>query len=203
MGYEYDIFISYRRQDETKGWIENHFIPLLEIHIFNELGEHPSFFLDTQLEAGVNWPIELGNKLSKSKTIIPLWTRTYLNSQWCSCEIGHMLERESQCGYRTIEKPNGLVFPTIIHDGETMPVQLSTIQKVEIQDCFNVRMAKDSPKAEKLEDRLKPLAISISKAIANVPEWKPDWNIEAVNDFVQQYHLATRAVQETLPKHLE
>ena len=138
MDYEYDIFISYRRDDLTKAWIEKIFIPPLRSHVFYELGFHPRFFIDEQLEVGTTWPLSLGHALGTSKTIIPLWSKTFLNSVWCTCEISHMLEREAKTGFRTPQNPDGLVFPTIIHDGETLPINLSSIQKVEIQDCFNV-----------------------------------------------------------------
>jgi hypothetical protein len=200
MAYKYDIFISYRRDNLTRRWIETHFVPLLEHHINLELGRKPIIYIDTLLENGTTWPIALGSALGASRTIIPLWTKTFLNSEWCSCEIGHMLERENKNGYRTIEKPGGLVFPTVIHDGETMPISLTTIQKIEIQECYNVRMSVDSPKAEILDDRLRPLGRDITDAISNAPAWKQDWQIDAVNSFVQQFHIKEESIQSQPPK---
>ncbi len=200
MSYIYDVFISYRRDDLTRYWIETHFVPLIALHIKNELGRDPEIYIDSKLESGTHWPISLGKALGASRIIIPLWSKTFLNSMWCSCEIGHMVERESKTGFRTFEKPGGLIFPTIIHDGETLPVQLSTIQKFEIQECYNVRMSIDSPKAEILDDKLKPLGKEISEAIMNAPEWQEDWQIQAVNSFVQQYHISTGSQQNSAPK---
>src|SRR5206468_1272389 len=113
----HDVFISYRRDDLTRAWIEKHFIPLLSTHVFLELGRHPDFYIDVQLESGTTWPLSLGTALGTSRIIIPLWSKTYLNSIWCSSEISHMLEREIKTGSRTVQKPGGLVFPTVIHDG--------------------------------------------------------------------------------------
>lgn len=200
MAYIYDIFISYRRDTLTRKWIDDHFVPLLKHHINLELGRVPEIYIDTQIENGTTWPIALGSALGASRVIIPLWTKTFLNSEWCSCEIGHMLEREKKTGYRTIDKPGGLIFPTVIHDGETMPINLTTIQKIEIQDCYNVRMSVDSPKAEILDDRLKPLGKDIANAINNSPEWLNDWKIEAVNSFVQQFHIKEISTQSQPPK---
>lgn len=200
MDYKHDVFISYRRDPLTYKWIENQFLPLLGHHIKLELDRDPKIYTDHNLEEGTTWPIALGSALGASRTIIVLWTKTFLKSVWCSCEIGHMLERESKMGYRTIDKPGGLIFPTIIHDGETMPVNLNTIQKIEIQDCFNVRMSTDSPKAEILADKLKSLGKYIAEAIENAPPWKADWGIDAINSFVQQYHTSTETQQSNLPK---
>lgn len=200
MGYKYDIFISYRRDDLTLQWIEKHFVPILKLHIKNEIDIDPIIYIDDQLEIGTTWPVALGKALGASKTIIPLWTKTFLNSLWCTCEIGHMIERETKTGLRTYEKPNGIIFPTIIHDGETLPVNLSTIQKIEIQDCYNVRMSIDSPKAEILVDKLKPLGKDIAQAIEQVPSWQEDWQINAVNSFVKQYLKSQELAQTEIPK---
>lgn len=200
MNYQYDIFISYRRDDLTKAWIEKLFMPILSSHVFLELGRHPEFYIDTQLEGGGTWPLDLGNALGTSRVIVALWSKTYLNSMWCTCEISHMLERENKTGYRTINKPDGLVFPTIIHDGETMPINLTSIQKIEIQDCFNVKMSPDSPKAEVLSDKLKPLGKAIANAILNAPECEPDWKIDSANAFYQQFYIDAKAQQMSTPK---
>lgn len=202
MNYAYDIFISYRRDDLTKAWIEKHFVPLLDSHVFYELGRHPVFYIDLQLESGTTWPIALGNALGTCKTIIPLWSKTYLNSVWCACEISHMLEREIKTGFRTLQQPEGLVFPTIIHDGETMPINLSSIQKVEIQDCFNVKMSPDSPKAELLSDKLKPLGKAIASVLDKAPDCQADWKIDTANTFFKQFYINTQAQQTQTPKFI-
>src|SRR5262245_14328076 len=99
MGYQYDVFISYRRDLLTRKWIDVHFVPLLQHHIALELGQAPFIFIDDQLETGTTWPISLAKAIGSSRTIIPLWTKTYLNSAWCTREIAQMLDRESKAGY--------------------------------------------------------------------------------------------------------
>lgn len=200
MDYRYDIFISYRRDDQTKIWIDRHFIPLIQHHVFNELGRAPVIYIDSQLEAGSTWPLELGNALGTSRTIIPLWSKTYLNSVWCTCEISHMLERETKAGLRTTEKPYGLIFPVIIHDGETMPINLSSIQKAEIQECFNVKMSADSPRAEILSDKLSTLGRVIAESICHAPVCQADWGIESANAFYRQFYKDVAAQQVQTPK---
>lgn len=201
MAYQHDIFISYRRDPLTRKWIQDQFIPLVEHIVSLELGKAPSIFVDDQLEVGVTWPIALGKTLGNSRLIIPLWTRTFLESKWCSCEIGHMLEREEKCGLRTIANPGGLIFPFVIHDGETIPVALESIQqKTGIQDCFNVRMSVDSPKAELLADRIKAVGKPIADAIRTAPPWRSDWQIDAVNGFVKEFYNAVGSTQTHVPR---
>lgn len=197
--YKHDIFISYRRLGETRTWIENYFVPLLKNHLSQELGRSPKIFTDSQIETGDSWPIVLGETISTSKVIILLWSKKYLESLWCSCEIGHMLEREKKNGYRTIERPNGLIFPTVIHDGETMPVQISTIQKVEMQEFFKLTLNKDGQKYTDFEDKVKSLAEKIAGAIDDAPKWQNDWQIEAVNGFVKQFHKE-ESIQDQPPR---
>lgn len=201
MAYQYDIFISYKRHEMTLDWIKNLFIPSLEHHIYDELGRSPKIYIDEQLEIGTTWPISLGSALGASRTIIPLWTQAFCKSKWCSCELGHMLEREKKNGFRSISKPSGLVFPTIIHDGDKLPIAIATIQNIEIKDCYNVRMTKDSLKAEILDDLLRPLGKAIADAINNAPVWKQDWQIEAENSFMQQLYIKDdETSQAQLPK---
>ncbi len=199
MGYEYDIFISYRRTDFTRKWIEEYFVPKLKLFVFLEIDIEPTVFIDDQIEFGDTWPATLGNALGKSKVIIPLWSKNYLKSIWCTCEISHMLQRESKAGYRTAQKPNGLVFPTIIHDGETMPAPLLIIQKIEIQKYFKP-IAKDSIAAEEFHEKLEPLGKIVANAIEQAPAWQEEWQTEAVGDFFDLFYNANKIQQSTPPK---
>lgn len=200
MDYKYDIFISYRRLGDTRNWIETYFVPLLINHLSQELGRNPEIFVDSQIEVGDSWPNILGEAIASSKVIIPLWTKKYLESLWCSCEIGHMLEREKKFGYRSSINPTGLIFTTVINDGETMPVQISTIQKIEMQEFFKLTLNKDGQKHSEFEDKVKLLVEKIAKSIDCVPAWQEDWKIEAINNFVSQLHLRVESIQLQIPK---
>ena len=201
MAYQHDIFISYRRLGETRTWIESIYLPLFVNHLSQELGRNPDIFLDSMIDDGDSWPNALGNALSSSKVIIILWTKKYLESKWCSCEIGHMLEREMKCGYRTGINQTGLIFPTIIHDGETMPINLSTIQaKIEMQQYFKLTLNKDGQRYTEFEDKIKSQVETIASAIDHAPVWQQDWQIEAVNSFVQQLYIKEATTQNQPPK---
>ena len=50
------------------------------------------------------------------------------------------------------------------------------LQSVALQDCYGVRMARNSERAERLEQHIKTqLAPSIAAAIAAAPRWRPRW----------------------------
>ena len=174
MSYEYDIFLSYQRNPETLRWITQHLVPLLNLRLKLELGRDLSVFIDENIESGTDWPLELATALSNSRILIPLWTRTYFNSPWCTEEFSHMIAREKETSRRNTENRYVLVIPVIIHDCETLSKDISHIQHFEIRRCFNVRMSRESPRAEELDEIIGIQASAIANAIYQAPQWRPE-----------------------------
>ena len=199
MAYKNDIFISYRRNSETLEWINNHLVPLLSLRLGFELGRPPQIYIDTQLETGVSWPNQLGKELACSRILFVLWSGNYLNSKWCTEEMSLMLERERKTKRRSEQNPRGLVVPAFIHDGDKFPYSASDIQYFEIQKCFNVRMAKDSVRAEELDSILTSEAPAIAKAIQQAPPWRKEWVQIATQNLYKQLFKGDVA-QKTLPR---
>jgi hypothetical protein len=199
MAYKNDIFISYRRDHETLEWINNHLVPLLSLRLGFELGRAPKIFIDTQLETGVSWKNQLGSELARSRILFVLWSGNYLNSEWCTLEMSLMLQRERKTKRRTAQNPRGLVIPAFIHDGEKFPYQASDIQYFEIQKSFNVRMAKDSLRAEELDAILTTQAPAIAKAIDKAPVWRKEWIQLTANDLYKQLFKG-KISQKSLPR---
>jgi hypothetical protein len=200
MSYRYDIFISYRRDEETKRWIDDHFVPLLKHRVRSELKRPLDIYIDDKLEAGVFWPSQLGEEISLSRILIPLWSGDYLNSVWCTCEITHMLEREINTDRNGKQNTTRLIFPVIVHDGENLPLEISGIQYIDVKKFFNSRMNIYNESAEKLSYELGNAAQGIANLIINAPPIQSDWKIEAVNKFYNQYYEQARAEQVNLSK---
>jgi hypothetical protein len=200
MAYQYDIFISYRRHPETYAWITEHFVPLLELRVGFELQRKPVTFLDDQIETGKSWPASLGTAIGASRILIPLWTGNYLASVWCAEELSHMLGREEEEKLRTLERPHGVILPAFIHDGERFPPALTHITRFEIQRTFNVRMARNSARAEELDDALTAQAPSIAACILNAPAWRKTWPARAAATFFKRFHQNTEPIQKTVPR---
>ena len=199
MAYKNDIFVSYRRNSETLEWINIHLIPLLSLRLEFELCRKPIIFVDDQIETAVSWPIQLGTELARSRILLVLWSGNYLNSKWCTEEMSLMLERERETKRRTINNPRGLVVPAFIHDGEKFPFKRSDIQYFEIQKCFNLRMAKDSVRAEELDAILTTEAPAIAKAIQNAPAWRTAWTRCSAKKMCDLLYKR-QAPQKTLPR---
>jgi len=200
MSYQYDLFVSYRRNPETRTWIEEHFVPLLELRVGLELDRSVSIFIDDNIETGRSWPLELGNALGRSRALIVLWSGNYLASRWCATELSQMLARERETGARTAGRPHGLVIPAFIHDGDKFPADLGHIQRFEIQKSFNVRMARNSPRAEELDAVLSLHAPAIASAIEHAPEWKASWPTDAGVEFFDQFYQDNEPTQNVVPR---
>ncbi len=111
-----------------------------------------------------------------------------------------MLGREREAKLRTVGRPHGVIIPAFIHDGEKFPPDLGYIQHFEVQKCFNVRMSRNSPRAEELDATLTAQAPAIAACIDNAPSWRKAWPNEAAADFFKQFHQRVEAVQTTVPR---
>jgi hypothetical protein len=153
------------------------------LRVRQELGHKPEVYYDVQLESGVSWPPQLGHELGRSRILLALWAGDYFASEWCREEMAQMLAREEACGLRTNQNPRGLVVPAVIHDGEKFPKYLAEIHRFEIQECFSVRMPRDSPTAERLDRALRSEAPALAHAIDAAPAWRNEWATESAKRF--------------------
>jgi hypothetical protein len=198
--YLFDFFISYKRDAETRSWIEKHFRPLLNLRVRQEIGRDPRIFIDDQLETGSSWPVQLGENLGRSRILIALWSKDYFSSSWCILEMSHMLAREKQSNMRGVANSRGLVIPVVIHDGEEFPNSLCDIQRIDIQSCFNVRMAVDSRRAEDLDAILAKEARAFARALECAPRWQEHWTTAAAREFYNQHFQSAPVEQRRLPR---
>lgn len=197
--YDYDVFISYRRGGGARRWVERHFAPTLADCLEFELDHEPRVFFDQKLEVGTTWPADLGHQLAKSRMLISLWSKNYLQSDWCALELSHMLARETDLGFRTADNPKGLIAICVIHDGERLPGDLGAIQSFGIREFFNTRMREDSQMATDLETALRAHAPTLAGIIELAPPFRPDWPARAAKDFYHAYKDRTMPSQDAPP----
>lgn len=150
------------------------------------MGVSPTIFIDDQLETGTSWPVSLGTALGASRIIIPLWSGNYLSSKWCVAELSHMIARERETGLRSLNKPRSVIVPIVIHDGEEekIPQEIRDIQRLSIKDYFNVRMPRNSNRAEQLDDALNDHAEEIAACIDSAPPWRKSWGIDGARELM-------------------
>src|ERR1700751_3134899 len=82
--YEYEIFISYPRRIQVRGFVIGGFGPVLEEKLALRLPQPHKVFIDQKnLETGVRGPDALADIHAKSKVLIPVLIPAYFNSDWC------------------------------------------------------------------------------------------------------------------------
>ena len=199
MSYDYDVFLSYRRLGEWPQWVDRHFLPLFRHWLGEELGRKPEIFVDREgTQSGDYWPLRLAQAHSTSRVLVGLWSRTYFESTWCQAELARMLAHHQACGIPKPGLPQGLIHAAILHDGDTFPDTVATIQAVDLSRCANVRLAHGSPKAEQLEDLIRGWVPGIAHAIGNAPEYDSSWLDESAEAFLGL--LTPKSIVPNLPR---
>jgi hypothetical protein len=198
MPYQFHIFLSYRRHREWPEWVRDKFLPIFQHWLGEELGEDDRTFFDQEIETGTAWPHRLAQALAESRILVPLWSRQYFSSPWCRAELTHMLAREKACGFGTAKRPEGLIVPAIIHDGEDIPSYARQIQAVKLSHLANIRIAKNSSTEEELSAQIRNWMPEIVQAIRRAPIHDPGWRELATADFLTLF-TAIEPKQEKPP----
>lgn len=183
--YEYDVFLSYRRHGEWPIWIKEHFRPIFETYLSEELGREARIFFDTSIESGSSWPEHLALAHARSAVLVPLWSKSYFTSPWCIAELALMYARERSCGYRTTSRNDVLILPASIHDGRDFPASAQQIQWCKLNNYANVRLNRHGPVAEALTEAIKAWVPKIGQAIENAPSsCDPLWHRLSLDKFI-------------------
>jgi hypothetical protein len=175
-GYEYDLFISYRRRDPVLGWMKNHFLPQLQQWLPQCVAEEPRIFIDFGLETGTDWPLSLQRALKRSKCLLPILTPEYFRSSWCRSEWESMIERERQLELRTESNPLTLIYPVRFFDGEHFPPEAQQMQWYDLS-AWNYPVLSFAQTESFLHFivAMQNLARELARITLAAPEWQPGW----------------------------
>src|SRR5947208_5875856 len=122
MAYKHDVFLSYLHVRPSGTWVHEHFLPYFAFQLGNALNRWPEIFVDrTGIHLGEKWPIRLKKALAHSRCLVGIWTPLYFQSEWCQCECSVMRHRETQLGYGTSQRPDGLIVGIKVNDGIHFP----------------------------------------------------------------------------------
>ncbi len=70
-GYQFDVFLSYRRAGTVLPWVHNHFHRMLVKCLTDELERRPEIFIDVDgVEVGDHWPDTLAQAHSRSRLLV-------------------------------------------------------------------------------------------------------------------------------------
>lgn len=181
MGYEYDVFISYRRSlpngkpSAEREWVESMFHPELERRL-TAASPWQRVAIDLQIETGAQWPDALKHQLLHSRFLVPVWSAGYFQSTWCMTEWQTMRARERVLGLSPQDA--GLVLPVVFADGDFFPPDAKHTQHRKFHRHSKLKTSKSKRYEEFLAD-LDDLCGDIAKRIASgCPSFCAGWPIE-------------------------
>lgn len=177
-GYQYDVFISYRRRPFIQDWVRNHFHPLLEQWLPEHHHSSTKIFVDDGIETGDSWPDALRQAIAVSRCLVAVWSPGYFRSPWCLAELHTMLARESVLGFRKPGNPKGLVYPVLLSDGEHFPANVKAIQRADFRD-YNTphQVFRETIEYVKFDKAIQALSRELSGMISRAPQWQSGWPV--------------------------
>lgn len=172
MAYQYDVFISYKNQPGLVTWVKDHFQPLLQTWLDNELPQPAAIFRDkVSIEAGDQWSKAIKEALGGSRVIIAVLTPQYFTSKWCVAEWQSFEKRE----LLRADTANKLLIPVKYSNGPHFPVCASNRQFTDATDFLGVNgtvIPPQSIEAAALETKVKLLAKLIADRLLLTPTHK-------------------------------
>ena len=177
MAYQYDVFLSYNRKFPHGDWVNDIFYPLFKPYLEEALNiKSVKIFKDTtDIKSGQAWEKKIKNAVIHSKIMVSIFSPAYFNSEWCKREFAIMDYRQRQCGFLTIENPNGLIIPLKIFDGEHFPEYANSLQIFDCNNFNRVGAVKQSPLYIEFQGMLQKWVEDVAIAYNNVPEWNDAW----------------------------
>ncbi|HZI19738.1 MAG TPA: toll/interleukin-1 receptor domain-containing protein [Pyrinomonadaceae bacterium] len=187
MPYTHDVFLSYSHDYPFGEWVVDPFLPLFKGYLTaalnrnpNPLNREPVIFIDREgVRTGSTWPLRLRSALACSRCLVGVWSPNYFLSRWCKFECVVMLHRERKLGYRTVVKPDGLVIPVSVHDGESFPDYARAIQ---IMDWGRyARVGEGFKRTEayvEFQEKVSDFANDVAQAVKNAPPWDERWQTD-------------------------
>ncbi|MFI6028862.1 toll/interleukin-1 receptor domain-containing protein [Amycolatopsis magusensis] len=172
--YEYDVFISYRREDHTvPAWVRTHFHPRLLELLDNQLDREARVFCDAELGVGTRWPDELKKALLHTRILVPVCSPKYFRDEWCLTEWHSMAQREAHSGgVRT------LIYPVIFCDSKSFPPWAHERRMRDLRQWAkpyeHFQMSLDYLD---FHSELTHVAEELADLLDQAPAWRPDWPV--------------------------
>jgi hypothetical protein len=179
--YAYDIFISYRHKGPAYSWVTEYFHPLLELWLPESVPVEYDIkiYIDSQIETGTEWPAELRQALRTSRCLLPILSPEYFRSKWCQAELQTMRKREQINGFRTEEKPTGLIYAVVFASPDLLPADVQNIERKDMSEWATTYSDfRNSKNFESFEREMKLVCKELPKMLQRAPDWQ-DWPVVA------------------------
>ncbi|MGK5531576.1 TIR domain-containing protein [Streptomyces sp. URMC 129] len=180
MGYQYDVFLSYRRSaGNVSEWLTNHFHQTLMDCLANEMPTPPQSFIDRQLEeeVGTHWPDRIAEGLRRSRLLVPILSAPYFSSYWCVAEWKTMALREEVLGISRTDP--GLIYPIVYADGKHFPDEVRDRELCETFKEYAVPVPSFqlTPAFSDFYQEVARVARAIAARLEKTPPWDSDWPV--------------------------
>jgi hypothetical protein len=192
MSYEYDVFVSYRRELLWTRWTRDHFKRLLTSYLQQELGKPARIFVDERIEIGADYVQTLAEGLAKSKALVAIFSGDYFESLWCLHELDLMLDRRG--GHP------GLVVPVVVHDCDSLPAPIDRIQSADFKDFRVTHLCETGMKYEEFSRAIRAPAPQLAEVIRAAPTFRTAWVSTCVAR-LNAVHTAVKAGGSVSPSH--
>lgn len=178
MGYEYEIFVSYRRSVTIGTWVKEHLVPLLEARLCEVAEADIRLSCDYRMATGTRWPEELKHRIAASKVLLAIWSADYFRSDWCMAEWQSFRRREEVLGLFTASRTDGLVYPIRYADGEYFHPEAKNAQWKDLASLNYPHEAfRLSAKYLDFDEAVQEIAQELVQMLGRVPPWVPDFPI--------------------------
>jgi hypothetical protein len=179
MGYEHDIFISYRRTNTQGQWVANHFVPRLQARLNENAPDSVRVYWDGLMDDGVKFPEELKSRIRTSRLLLPVWSADYFRSSWCMAEWQSFRRREEALGLFLRRHPQGLIYPIRYADGDYFPKDAKETQCRKDFSLLNFpeEIFKSTVKYTEFDKLVQEVAKDLVIRLDAVPPWKRDFPI--------------------------
>jgi len=167
MSYEYDVFVSYRRELLWTSWTRDHFKKLLTSYLQQELRRKPEIFVDERIDVEADYVQTLAEGLAKPRALVAIFSGDYFTSLWCLHELDLMLDRSGG-------NP-GLILPVVVHDCEKLPAPLDRIQPANFTRFRTPYFCETGIRYEEFSIAVGALAPPLARVIWSAPVFRDDW----------------------------
>jgi TIR domain len=177
--YEYEVFISYRRDPPISDWVRSYFHEQLTQWLAAARPEAPRVFIDQAIDTGDAWPERLRRALLRSCFLVGVWSPSYFISKWCTAELATMMAREQALSMRTQAEPRGLVFPVNFTERRYFPEYVAGIESHDFSKwAYTAPAFNNSDAFLEFQAEIKDLAETIAQRLDDPPPWQSDWPVE-------------------------
>ena len=178
-GYQWDIFISYQREEPVGNWVRDHFYKRLYEWLSESMTRKPTIFIDDNIGIGADWRDELRQALRTSRFLVSILSPSYFQSAWCMAEWSTMTARSTLLKLSNRTTPQCLIYPIVFANKELLPKIASELQYRDFSQWdINYSAFETTVEYGDFIRAMQEVAKELGALIPQAPPWNPTWPVE-------------------------